>query len=259
MTLSGKSVLVVDDLEELREFYVFELESLGYEVGSAATSKEARSALEEKVFDLVWLDLQLDGDEAEFEGHSLLRFIRQLNEGTQILVVSRHDSHREVRKAMKQKGADDFISKTEIDHSVGLEPYADFLEDLVAASTISEPVELDKVNRAYFESSAAVAFETTRIGSCLGLDAKRVNSVLLGTYNAIHPAFRLTSAESAFSYPAQEEKQIIVGDMWSKKVGSAVRIFLNSQEADGRTIYKRNKPMPLIIVKSEGKRKNYLE
>ncbi len=251
MGFKGKSVLVVEDMKGLRERYCKDLAKLGFDVSSASTAKEATNAIKLRTFDLIWLDLQLDGDEAEFEGQKLIRYIRDLDEGSQLLIVSKHDSVGNVRKAMKNKGADDFLSKSEIDSFDGLNSHIDLLADLVASSTISEPVELDKAIPNFFNKTS-IDFETSRIISSLKIDATSLHKMLKSIYNNIKPAFKMHDEETVFKEEIVQDGKIFVGQMWSKRFGSCVNIYLNTSEAKGATVFRRNKPFEAIVVKCEG-------
>lgn len=68
----GKRVLVVDDVEELRQLLMMLLEKVGHDVVGVASGAEALAALAEQDFDVVLLDIHL----LDIDGLELARRIR---------------------------------------------------------------------------------------------------------------------------------------------------------------------------------------
>lgn len=98
-------VLVVDDDDEICKLLLRYLGSNGFQVSSAASGAELRSAIRETRVDLILLDLGLPDE----DGLSLLRSIQPEWRGPVIVVSGRGESVERV--VGLELGADDYISK----------------------------------------------------------------------------------------------------------------------------------------------------
>ena len=82
--MSKKTVLVVDDDEGLLKIYREMLESEGYKVVTASTSKEALNKAEKSRFNLAILDIVLP----DVQGDELAREMKMLDEGIEIIFIT---------------------------------------------------------------------------------------------------------------------------------------------------------------------------
>jgi CheY-like chemotaxis protein len=80
---TGKTVLVVDDDEEVREIFASVLSDEGYAIITAGSAAEALSVLDQRV-DLMLTDIRMPGG----DGFSLARAARKRFERLQIVYVS---------------------------------------------------------------------------------------------------------------------------------------------------------------------------
>ncbi len=107
VTMADKnSILVVDDEEALRTVLSSELEGEGYAVASAGDGDEAMTALQEKAFDLVLLDIKMP----KVDGFEVLRFIKERYPTTKVIMLT---GFADLKNAIESKklGAEDFVSK----------------------------------------------------------------------------------------------------------------------------------------------------
>jgi DNA-binding NtrC family response regulator len=86
-----KTILVVDDEDNIRRLYSEELTDAGYRVACAASWDEARLALEREPFDLVTLDIRL-GEGAD--GIEALRLIKELHPGLPVVLVTAYEEYQ---------------------------------------------------------------------------------------------------------------------------------------------------------------------
>lgn len=102
---SRPSVLVVEDVAEVRLLLRRCFESDGYVVQEATDAAAARQALSEQSFDLVTLDLQMPGE----NGLALARDLRATSDVPLMMVTGRGDLVDRV--AGLEVGADDYVTK----------------------------------------------------------------------------------------------------------------------------------------------------
>ena len=100
------NILVVDDEDALRNVLSNELQSEGYSVVSAADGDEAIAILQQKVFDLVLLDIKMP----RVDGFEVLRFIKERQANTKVIMLT---GFADLKNAIESKklGAEDFVSK----------------------------------------------------------------------------------------------------------------------------------------------------
>lgn len=102
-------ILLVEDNDINRLLAVKLLERLGYKVVSAADGKEAFSMVQQKKFDLVFMDVQMP----EWDGLEATRHIRRElpHDHQPVIVAMTAFAGQEDRKACSDAGMDDYVSK----------------------------------------------------------------------------------------------------------------------------------------------------
>jgi two-component system, OmpR family, KDP operon response regulator KdpE len=106
MSVQPFSVLVVDDEPALRKVIRTSLAASGFSVEEAGTGNEAVGAFEERIFDLVLLDVNMPG----MSGVEACRQIRVLAPRTGIVMVTVRDAEEDKVRAL-EAGADDYVTK----------------------------------------------------------------------------------------------------------------------------------------------------
>src|SRR6195952_6096003 len=101
-----KSILLVEDEENLQEALKLNLELEDYEVTCAYDGLEALKAVEKEHFDLMILDVMLP----ELDGIAVCESIRLQNNDIPILILSAKNSSADRVLGLK-KGADDYLTK----------------------------------------------------------------------------------------------------------------------------------------------------
>ncbi len=101
-----RRILVVDDEDALRTVLSAELNSEGYEVGTAADGMEAVSELQKMKYDLVLLDIKMPN----MNGFEVLKVIKEKHPGTRVIMLT---GFADLKNAIESKklGAEDFVSK----------------------------------------------------------------------------------------------------------------------------------------------------
>lgn len=103
---SKRSILLVEDEENLHDALKLNLELEGYEVTSAYDGAAALKALHDEYFDLIILDVMLP----EVDGITVTETIRISNNDVPILILSARNSSADRVLGLK-KGADDYLTK----------------------------------------------------------------------------------------------------------------------------------------------------
>jgi two-component system, OmpR family, alkaline phosphatase synthesis response regulator PhoP len=101
-----KSILLVEDEENLHEALKLNLLLEGYEVTSAFDGIKALKNIEEEYFDLIILDIMLPGT----DGISIAETIRIQNNDVPVLMLSAKNTSADRVLGLK-KGADDYLTK----------------------------------------------------------------------------------------------------------------------------------------------------
>lgn len=101
-----KSILLVEDEENLHDALRLNLELENYQVSSAYDGNQALKALNDEYFDLVILDVMLPG----IDGISVAETIRIQQNPIPILILSARNSSADRVLGLK-KGADDYLNK----------------------------------------------------------------------------------------------------------------------------------------------------
>ncbi|MEI7472006.1 MAG: response regulator transcription factor [Chitinophagaceae bacterium] len=104
--MSKKSILLVEDEENLQEALKLNLELENYEVTSAYDGAEALKAFVSEHFDLIVLDVMLP----EVDGITVCETIRLSNPDIPILILSAKNTSADRILGLK-KGADDYLTK----------------------------------------------------------------------------------------------------------------------------------------------------
>jgi two-component system alkaline phosphatase synthesis response regulator PhoP len=101
-----RSILLVEDEENLHEALKLNLNLEGYEVTSAYDGAAALKAVQSEYFDLIILDVMLP----EIDGFSVAQNIRLTNDEVPILMLSARNTSEDRVTGLK-KGADDYLTK----------------------------------------------------------------------------------------------------------------------------------------------------
>jgi len=111
MDKKNKTILVVDDEKDFLELMKSRLEASGYDVATASNSKEAIDLAEEREFDLILMDLVLEGNK---NGVEIFKEIRKIRPDAKAILITAYGPEEESRllpEAWMAGIADDFLRK----------------------------------------------------------------------------------------------------------------------------------------------------
>jgi two-component system OmpR family response regulator len=108
LSTAGKSILLVDDDQEIRELLHTYLTRAGFSVRTTADGQSFREALDTHCADLVILDVMLPDE----DGFSLCRWVRQHPRQAQVPIIMLTASSDEADRVIGlELGADDYLGK----------------------------------------------------------------------------------------------------------------------------------------------------
>src|SRR5208283_4941009 len=100
------SILVIDDESEIRESLAQLLELEGYKADTASTGEEGLRRIENGIFDLVLLDINLP----DRNGLDLLQQVKRESPEVGVIMITAYASTQMAFQASKQ-GADSYVTK----------------------------------------------------------------------------------------------------------------------------------------------------
>jgi two-component system chemotaxis response regulator CheY len=109
-----KSILIVDDAKEIRDYLGQLLSAFGFcAIDTAADGKEAFEQLEKNDYDIVFLDIELP----DLNGKEMLDRITYEYPDIQVVMCSGHNTLENVKQTWEM-GAKGFVSKPFNEHKV---------------------------------------------------------------------------------------------------------------------------------------------
>ncbi|NDY73334.1 response regulator [Desulfobacter hydrogenophilus] len=102
----SEKVLIIDDEQEFTEALAERMTNRGMDVSTSSSAIEGLQSVEEKVFDVVVLDLQMP----EMDGIETLKILKKKNPELQVILLTGHATVEKGIEAMKL-GAMDLLEK----------------------------------------------------------------------------------------------------------------------------------------------------
>jgi len=157
--IKRKSILLVEDEENLHDALRLNLELENYLVSSAYDGNQALKALSDEYFDLVILDVMLPG----IDGITVAETIRVQQNPVPILILSARNSSADRVLGLK-KGADDYLNKpfNLEELLLRVQKLIDKNERLQERDTVPDKYVFGK-NTIYFKAQEAVNSKNERI------------------------------------------------------------------------------------------------
>ena len=103
----GRTILIVEDYEDTRQFMKFLLEGYGYEVLEAADGSEAVEALKCNCPDLILMDISMP----VMDGIAATKAIRNFKAGAEIPIIAVTAHSRELEQKVLDAGCNELIEK----------------------------------------------------------------------------------------------------------------------------------------------------
>ncbi len=108
----SKRILVIDDDEAIRKFFLLSLEDTGYQVVTVPSGQKGVQAVEKDKYDLVYLDLKMPG----MDGVETLRELRKIDKEVPVYIITAfHGEFFDRLKDVEKDGMDFEIIHKPID------------------------------------------------------------------------------------------------------------------------------------------------
>ena len=92
------NILVIDDEDVIQSLFKDTLEELGHEVFTAGNASEGLELVEQRDFDLIFLDLKMSG----MDGAELFRRIKIINPKLPVIIISGYPDSTMMQRALAQ-------------------------------------------------------------------------------------------------------------------------------------------------------------
>lgn len=102
----NKTILMVEDEEDLLELVEYNLSKVGYEVIGCLDTKNIQAILDEESIDLILMDRNLPG----IDGANFIQNLRSKGYNTPVIYLTAKTSHSDILEGF-EKGGDDYITK----------------------------------------------------------------------------------------------------------------------------------------------------
>ncbi len=110
LDISNVHLLLVEDNQRYLERLEKRLRKYGYQhIKTALNADAARQELEKSHFDVIVADMRMEKDDSGFE---IIDIVKEFHLSSIVIILTANDTVEDCRKALKGKGAWDYISKT---------------------------------------------------------------------------------------------------------------------------------------------------
>ncbi len=126
---SNIHLLLVDDKPRYLARLIRRLKSFGYQhLTSAESAEEAQKLLEVQHFDIIVVDMRMEQDDS---GFAVIDAVRNGNLSSIVIVLTANETVEDCHKALKQRGAWDYIRKAPGSGKSGMEELHDSIQEAI--------------------------------------------------------------------------------------------------------------------------------
>jgi CheY-like chemotaxis protein len=243
-------VLVVEDIETLRESYMLNLELEGeFRVHGARDLQEAITALARCTYHVALVDIMLAGesDESNRDGVTVLERIRDLGEGTQAVALSGQRHTQLAAQIVRDYGAFDYLDKNEVSQ-VGFAAIAAKVTAAATASPVGAVPSWDAIAATLGDGRSEAVFVSELMGELkFKGGAATLTSVLPAAAQHLAPLAPATTGGGVSLDPAQGTFH---GSFWSKGQGCAID-FAIGRTADAPQVGDADASSDLLVARDK--------
>lgn len=253
--LRKKSVLIVDDNHNLQTNLTEIARTLGFDVATAASRREATGLIDLQAFDVAIVDMRLvENDSRNRDGIAVLKHLRDANEGTKSILLTAYGGFSDASEAAFDLRAFAAIKK-------GPEMEEEIRSALIKAGQTEVEDKYSSPVSIWCGTDDPVEWGT-RMNSLLktsgGLPV--FNSLLDLLAKTLHPLLR---RETDNGIQKTSVPSVISGLYWSRGVGGSVVVLICRDELPATVPVSDHWPKELHLIQPPldidiGKRKNLI-
>ncbi len=239
--MSLKRILIVENIDSLRQQYVTGLELADFAVDSAADLQTALELIEAKTFHVALVDLMLnDPRDPTLHGLEILQKLQTLGEGTRAIVISGQDSPGVSVNTVTEYGAINYIPKEDMIDK-GMAYLVEEISQLLASVEIKKyGTKSDIVSILAGPDVRSVVWVDPILRILKPADGfKGLNEFLKHFCDPLAPLMPQHDVSPPLIF--QEEKRLASGRFWSKGLGLPVELVIcHADEGDERLRIENN-------------------
>lgn len=226
-------ILIVEDIDDMRESWRAVFERVDYRADGAATAEAAIKAIDRCTYHVALVDIMLAGKDnvTDRGGVKVLKYLRDLAEGTRALVLSAQKGDVPlVRDLLKEYGALDYLAKWEIAERGGNDFLVQKVKGALSVSAHGEALTWEQL----IGSLAWGLPEPFFVSECLNfLEFKggfeNLRRSLLGVCQHLVPL--LVEVGTTKAIGRDKVPEVFSGTYWSKGQGSAIELLIYGKNA----------------------------
>lgn len=245
-------ILVVEDVDTVREIYATTISGAGHHVDTARNLQEAVEKINRLTYDVAVVDIRLGGpnDTDNDDGIKILSHIRFLSEGTLSIVLSAEESPQLSADMVQTNGAFRFLSKRTL-ISGGSRVLLENIDLALANVSIDRHGGKDNILdflRGPIKEDIWIETCLTRLSPRGGYQGFRdfFDHFLNGLLPLVPSA--QSEPEGPWFKPANEDNNApFVGSFWSKGMGAPLYLTVSNETREGRTSphWLQAEPLPI--------------
>jgi len=216
--LRKKSVLIVDDNQIVQTTLAEIGRTLGFDVATAASRREATGLIDIQAFDVAIVDKKLvENDSKNRDGMAILKYLRDKNEGTKSILLTGYGEFEDASEAA-------FDLRTFAAIKKGPETEEEIRSSLIRAVNDAPRDKYQSAVNIWCGTEDPVVW-STRMNGLLKHSGKInvFNSLLDDLAKTLHPLLR---RDSDNGIQKTSVPFLIAGYYWSRGVGSAVIVLI---------------------------------
>lgn len=213
------NVLIVEDDESHLENFKEVVDGLGYNPVTATNLQEALDLLSKICFPVALVDLRLDEEDSNnWDGFKVLERIRDINEGTAMIVLTAYGEVKHASEGFRKYGVKHFVRKNEIDW--------DEVEEEIRKAVREFPWE--KLASPFGNYIRGLTIDQIQKGLAIG-SFEEIDACVRRLFHRLHPL--LPSKEDARIVELPDGVRALEAKAWSRALGRPVLMRLGSRDS----------------------------
>ena len=220
--LRKKSILIVDDNHNVLTALANIARTLGFDVATAASRREATHLIDLQAFDVAIVDMKLvENDVRNRDGIAILKYLRDKNEGTKSIFLTGYGTFSDAAEAAFDIHVFHAIEK-------GLETEEKVRNSLLKALNTEAPDKYKSSVSIWRGTDDPVQWSTRMSGLLKPSGGiQTLNHLLDDLAKTLHPLFRRSSDNGV---QKTDHESLVTGLYWSRGVGAPVIVAISREK-----------------------------